>query len=150
MDAETKSIMRNNTWKLVACPPGKNVIGSRWTYKLKHGGLHKARFIANGYLQRPRFDFDETFAPIARFVTIRILLAIAAGLGLWLHHMDVKMAFLYGDLDKEIYVEQPEGYVVPGQEDLILLLTKSLYGLKQAPNVWFRTITREFVQTRLL
>src|SRR5271154_7031662 len=137
MDAEIKSILRNNTWKLVARPPGKKVIGSRWTYKLKHGGLHKARFVAKGYLQRPGFDFDETFAPVARFATIRTLLAIAAGLGLRLHHMDVKTAFLYGDLDEEIYVEQPEGYVVPGQEDLVLLLTKSLYGLKQAPNVWF-------------
>jgi len=146
MDAEIKSILRNNTWKLVARPPGKKVIGSRWTYKLKHGGLHKARFVAKGYLQRPGFDFDETFAPVARFATIRTLLAIAAGLGLRLHHMDVKTAFLYGDLDEEIYVEQPEGYVVPGQEDLVLLLTKSLYGLKQAPNVWFRTITREFVK----
>jgi hypothetical protein len=130
MDAEIKSIMRNNTWKLVARPPGKKVIGSRWIYKLKHGGLHKARFVAKGYLQRPGFDFDETFAPVARFATIRTLLAIAAGLGLRVHHMDVKTAFLYGDLDEEIYVEQPEGYVIPSQEDLVLLLTKSLYGLK--------------------
>jgi hypothetical protein len=146
MDTEIKSIMRNNTWKLVARPPGKKVIGSRWTYKLKHGGLHKARFVAKGYLQRPGFDFDETFAPVARFATIRTLLAIAAGLGLRVHHMDVKTAFLYGYLDEEIYVEQPEGYVIPGQEDLVLLLLKSLYGLKQAPNVWFKTITSEFVK----
>ena len=130
MDTEIKSIMRNNTWKLVARPPGKRVIGSRWIYKLKYGGLHKAHFIAKGYLQHPGFDFDETFAPVARFATIRTLLAIATGLGLRVHHMDVKTAFLYGDLDEEIYVEQPEGYVVPGQEDLVLLLTKSLYGLK--------------------
>ena len=146
MDTEIKSIMRNNTWKLVARPLGKKVIGSRWIYKLKHGGLHKARFVAKGYLQRPGFDYDETFAPVARFATIRTLLAIAAGLGLRVHHMDVKTAFLYGDLDEEIYVEQPEGYVIPGQEDLILLLIKSLYGLKQAPNVWFKTITSEFVK----
>jgi hypothetical protein len=146
MDAEIKSIMRNNTWKLVACPPGKKVIGSRWTYKLKHSSLHKARFVAKGYLQRPGFDFDETFAPVARFATIRTLLAIAAGLGLRLHRMDVKMVFLYRDLDEEIYVEQPEGYVIPGQEDLVLLLTKSLYGLKKARNVWFRTITSELVK----
>jgi hypothetical protein len=146
MDTEIKSIMRNNTWKLVARPSGKKVIGSRWIYKLKHGGLHKARFVAKGYLQRPGFDFDETFAPVARFATIRTLLAIAARLGLRVHHMDVKTAFLYGDLDEEIYVEQPEGYIIPGQEDLVLLLSKSLYGLKQAPNVWFRTITGEFVK----
>lgn len=131
---------------MVARPPGKKVIGSRWTYKLKHDGLHKARFVAKGYLQRPGFDFDETFAPVARFATIRTLFAIAVGLGLRVHHMDVKTAFLYGTLDEEIYVEQPEGYVVPGQEDLVLILTKSLYGLKHAPNIWFKTITSEFVK----
>ena len=146
MNTEMKSIMRNNTWKLVARPLGKKVIGWRWTYKLKHGGLHKARFVAKGYLQRPGFDFDGTFAPVARFATIRILLAIAVGLGLRVHHTDVKTVFCYGDLDEEIYVEQPEGYAIPGQEDLVLLLTKSLYGLKKAPNVWFRTITSEFVK----
>ena len=108
--------------------------------------MHKARFVAKGYLQCPGFDFDETFAPVARFATIRTLFAIAAGLGLRVHHMDVKTAFLYGDLNEEIYVEQPEGYVTPGQEDLVLLLTKSLYGLKQAPNIWFKTITSEFVK----
>ena len=135
MDVEHESIIKNKTWKLVARPPGANVIGSRWTYKLKHGGLHKARFVAKGYLQRPGFDFDETFAPVARFATIRTLFAIAAGLGLRVHHMDVKTAFLYGDVNEEIYVEQPERYVTPGQEDLVLLLTKSLYGLKQAPNI---------------
>ena len=131
---------------MVAHPPGKRFIGSQWIYKLKHGGLHKARFVAKGYLQRPGFDFHKTFTSIARFVTIQTLLAIAAGLGLPVHHMDVQMAFLYGDLDEEIYVEQPEGYVIPSQEDLVLLLTKSLYGLKQAPNIWFKTITNEFIK----
>ena len=74
------------------------------------------------------------------------MLTIAAGLGLRFHHMDAKTAFLYGDLDEEIYVEQPEAYVIASQQDLVLLLTKSLYGLKQAPNVWFKTITRKFVK----
>jgi hypothetical protein len=74
------------------------------------------------------------------------LLTIAAGLGLPLHHMDVKMVFLYGDLDEEIYVKQPEGYIVPGQEDLVLLLPKLLYELKQAPNIWFKIIIKQFVK----
>src|SRR5438046_10719372 len=115
-------------------------------YVINHRVLHKVRIVVKSYLQRPGFYFYETFAPFARFATIRTLLAIAAGLGLRVHHMDVKTAFLYGDLDEEIYVEQPEGYVIPGQEDLVLLLLKSLYGLKQAPNVWFKTITGEFVK----
>jgi len=141
MDTEYKSIMKNKTWKLVARPTGANVIGSRWTYKLKHGGLHKARFVAKGYLQRPGFDFDETYAPVARLSTIRTLIAIAAGLGFKIHQMDVVTAFLYGGLKERIYIEQPEGHVVPGKEDHVLLLLKSLYGLKQAPYVWFKTIT---------
>ena len=102
--------------------------------------------MAKGYLQRPGFDFDETYAPVARFSTIRTLIAIAAGLGFKIHQMDVVTAFLYGGLEERIYIEQPEGHIVPGKEDHVLLLLKSLYGLKQAPYVWFKTITSEFIK----
>ena len=102
--------------------------------------------MAKGYLQRPGFDFDETYAPVTRFSTIRTLIAIAAGLSFKIHQMDVVTAFLYGGLEERIYIKQPEGHVVPGKEDHVLLLLKSLYGLKQASYVWFKTITSEFIK----
>ena len=102
--------------------------------------------MAKGYFQRPGFDFDEIYAPVARLSTIRTLIAIAAGLDFKIHQMDVVTAFLYKGLKERIYMEQSEGYIVPGKEDHVLLLLKLLYGLKQASFVWFKTITNEFIK----
>ena len=96
--------------------------------------------MAKGYLQHPGFDFDETYTPVARLSTIRMLITITAGLDFKIHQMDVVTVFLYEGLNERIYMEQPEGYIIPGKEDHFLLLLKSLYGLKQAPFVWFKTI----------
>jgi len=104
----------------------------------EHGNVtkHKARLLAKGYVQHQGIDFDEVFAPVARMELVRLLLALAACEGWEVHHMDVKSAFLNGDLVEEVYVSQPAGFVVDGAEHKVLRLKKALYGLRQAPRAW--------------
>jgi hypothetical protein len=108
---------------------------------------YKAHLVAKGYTQKEGEDFFDTYSPIARLTTIRVLLSLAASHGLLIHQMDVKTAFLNGELEEEIYMEQPDGFVVDGQEGKVCKLLKSLYGLKQAPKQWHekfeRTLTAE-------
>ena len=110
MEAELESIERNHTWELVPRLVGRQVIGVKWVFKTKYhsdGSLdkHKARLVAKGYAQRPMLDYDDTFAPIARMATIKTALALAGKLKLPVYHMDVKSAFLNGDLKEEVYVD---------------------------------------------
>ena len=97
---------------------------------------YKARLVVKGYNQREGLDYFDTYSPVTRITSIRMLIAIAAVYKLEIHQMDVKTAFLNGDLEEEIYLEQPEGFIVPGQEQKVCRLIKSLYGLKQAPKQW--------------
>lgn len=141
MDDEIAMIEKNKTWQLVDLPKGKEVIGLKWVYKTKYnedGSIQKfkARLVAKGYAQQPGVDFNETFAPVARIETIRLVLALAAQLELKVYQLDVKSAFLNGELEEEVYVEQPQGYEVKGKEDKVYRLKKALYGLKQAPRAW--------------
>jgi hypothetical protein len=138
---EIESIMSNHVWKLVDLPVGCKTIGCKWIFKkkLKADGTidkFKARLVAKGFKQKEGIDYFDTFAPVTRISTIRILIAMAAIYKLQIHQMDVKTAFLNGELDEEIYMEQPEGFVVLGQERKVCKLEKSLYGLKQAPKQW--------------
>lgn len=145
MDKEMKSIAVNNVWQLVKLPEGKKAIGCKWVYKHKtnaDGSLerYKARLVAKGYSQEPGLDYDETFSPVARFESLRTLLALAVQDGLHVHQMDVTTAFLNGELKEEVYMDQPEGFKVPGKEDYVCKLRRSLYGLKQAPRCWNVTL----------
>ncbi|WVZ92767.1 hypothetical protein U9M48_038809 [Paspalum notatum var. saurae] len=138
---ELASVEENKTWSLVQLPKGHRAIGLKWVFKLKrdeHGEVikHKARLVAKGYVQRQGIDFDEVFAPVARMETVRVILAVAAHHGWSVHHMDVKTAFLNGDLQEEVYVTQPPGFTAAGHEDKVLKLHKALYGLRQAPRAW--------------
>ncbi|KAJ9535587.1 hypothetical protein OSB04_un001276 [Centaurea solstitialis] len=138
---EIDSIMHNNTWELTNLPPGCKALGSKWILKRKmkvDGTIdkYKARLVIQGFRQKEGIDFFDTYAPVARISTIRLLLALAAIHNLVIHQMDVKTAFLNGDLDEEIYMKQPEGFVMPGNENKVCKLKKSLYGLKQAPKQW--------------
>jgi hypothetical protein len=103
---------------------------------------HKARLVAKGYVQQARVDFDEVFAPVAWIEFVRLLLALAAQEGWPVHHMDVKSAFLNGELNEEVYVRQPPGFIVAGQENMVLRLDKALYGLRQAPRAWNAKLDR--------
>ena len=138
MDSEIEAIRKNNTWVLTDLPCGAKTVGVKWVYKTKlneHGEIekYKARLVSKGYTQQHGVDYMEVFAPVARMDTIRPVLALAAQKGWSLFQLDVKSAFLHGELKEEVYVEQPSGYVVKGAEEKVYRLRRALYGLKQAP-----------------
>ncbi|KIK13985.1 hypothetical protein PISMIDRAFT_17612 [Pisolithus microcarpus 441] len=136
MRDELKSIEERKVWTLVNPPSGRKLVKSRWVFAIKSDGRYKARLIAKGFTQEYGIDFEDTFSPVARFETVRILLAHAAQNNWEMEAVDVKTAFLYGKLDEEIYMEQPEGFKVKGQEHMVYRLLRSLYGLKQAALSW--------------
>ena len=136
MNEEMKSLQKNETWELVDPPPEKKPVGCRWIYTVKYKAdgtieCFKARLVAKGYTQQEGIDYEETFSPVVRFTSIRLILAIVAHLDLELHQMDVKTAFLNGELEEEIYMEQPVDFITKGQEHKVCRLLKSIYGLKQ-------------------
>jgi Reverse transcriptase (RNA-dependent DNA polymerase) len=151
-EREYQSLIDHDVWELVP-PPKTNVTGSRWVFKVKHGGLYKARFVAKGYSQQWGVDYDETFAPVAKYASIRTLISIAAARRLKIHQMDVKTAYLYGKLPQSetVYIQQPKGFVNRRFPNHVLRLRRSIYGLKQAGRVWYEVIApalEEFEFTR--
>lgn len=142
MEKEIESIEKNNTWELSTLPTEKKVIGLKWIFKLKKDAdgrivKHKARLVAKGYAQEHGIDFNEIFAPVTRLETVRLLLALSAKNNWEVHHLDVKTAFLNGELNEDVYVAQPEGFEKVGREHLVYKLIKALYGLRQAPRAWY-------------
>ena len=115
MNEEYESILKNDVWDIVPRPEGKSIVTSKWIYKIKHIAdrsveKYKVRFVARGFSQKEGIDYDETFAPVARFTSIRTIIALAAAMGWKLYQMDVKTAFLNGEIEEEVYIEQPEGF----------------------------------------
>eukprot|EP00794_Sanderia_malayensis_P007838 gene7838-biopygen6374 len=144
-DSEYESLIKNGTWKLVDLPDDKNVVGCKWIFKKKRNAdgsinRYKARLVAQGYSQKEGLDYEETFSPVAKYSSIRTVLAIANEFNLEIHQMDVKTAFLNGKLDCDIYMEQPEGYVDRLKPNMVCKLEKSLYGLKQSARCWNQSI----------
>ena len=140
-DVEMESVLKNETWELVDLPPGKNAIGSKWVFKTKMNAdgsvnKYKARLVAQGYAQQHGIDYEETFAPVVKYVSLRTVLAIANQCNMELHQMDVNSAYLNGDIDAEIYMRQPEGYIDPDNPEKLCRLRKGLYGLKQGGRIW--------------
>ncbi|WVZ11959.1 hypothetical protein V8G54_016489 [Vigna mungo] len=132
MEEELEALKKNSTWRLVDLPKGKKVIGSKWIFKKKEatpGGekaRYKARLVAKGFTQIEGVDYHEIFAPVVKHCSVRVLMAIVAHCNLHLEQLDVRTAFLHGDLEETIYMKQPDGFA------------KSLYGLKQSPRQWYR------------
>ncbi|XP_075473355.1 uncharacterized protein LOC142504363 [Primulina tabacum] len=147
MHEELEQFVRNDVWDLVPRPDNVNVIGTKWIFKNKtdESGIvvrNKARLVAQGYTQIEGIDFDETFAPVARIESVRLLLAIACHMDIKLYQMDVKSAFLNGILNEEAYVSQPKGFEDPNHPNHVYKLKKALYGLKQAPRAWYGRLTK--------
>ncbi|GJZ09984.1 zinc finger, CCHC-type containing protein [Tanacetum coccineum] len=141
IDDEIGSIMENNTWVLFNLPPGCKPLGCKWIFKRKmkvDGTIDKfkAQLVIQGFRPKEGIDYFDTYAPVARITTIRLLLALAAIHNLVIHQMDVKTAFLNGDLDEEVYMKQLERFVISGNKHKVCKLVKSLYRLKQAPKQW--------------
>ena len=151
MDAEITTIERNDTWELCDLPKGQKTIGVKWVYKtkLKENGevdKHKARLVAKGYKQEFGVDYKEVFTPVARHDTIRLAIAMEAQNSWPIFQLDVKLAFLLGDLKEEVFIDQTPGYVKLGNEHKVYKLKKALYGLKQAPQAWYNRIETYFLK----
>ena len=142
MKDELDSMKSNEVWDLVELPKGVQTIGCKWVYKTKRDSLgnierYKARLVAKGFTQKEGIDYTETFSPVSKKDSFRIILALVAHLDLELQQMDVKTTLLNGDLEEEVYMKQPEGFSSREGEHLVCKLKKSIYGLKQASRQWY-------------
>jgi hypothetical protein len=155
MQDEYSSLLQNNTWELTPLPPSRTAISCKWTYKLKYDSsgqidCFKARLVARGFTQQYGIDYTETFSPVAKFDSIRTFLSIVAVENYDLTQFDVRITFLHGTLDEDLYMLQP-----PYFEDLnlpthVCHLKKSLYGLRQASCVWNRRFTAFLAKHHLI
>lgn len=141
MRDEYKSLMDNNTWCLVQAPPGAHVLRGRWVYTLKRGPdgevtRYKARWVVRGFEQQEGRDYHDTFASVVKPMSYKAIFALAAAMDWDLEQMDVKTAFLYGDVQEDIYVRQPDGFCKDSSK--VCKLNKALYGLKQSPRIWYQ------------
>eukprot|EP00253_Pinus_taeda_P019725 PITA_19725 len=142
MKDEMMALVKNATWDLVELPKDRKVVGCKWVYKLKRGvddkeDRYKARLVMKGFSQKAGIDFHEIFSPVVKIVSILIVSTLVALPDLELQQLDFKISFLHGDLDEQIYMEQPEGFVQNRNKKFVCRLKKSLYGLKQSPRQWY-------------
>lgn len=149
MKREIRALEQNGTWTLENLPSGKRAIDSKWVYKVKYkpnGEVerYKARLVARGYTQMEGVDYHDTFAPVAKLVTVRTLLAVATKRDWIIQQLDVNNAFLHGDLEEEVYMKVPQGFVDKG-ETRVCRLRKSIYGLKQASRNWYHKFTTALI-----
>uniref|UniRef100_A0A2N9I8B6 CCHC-type domain-containing protein n=1 Tax=Fagus sylvatica TaxID=28930 RepID=A0A2N9I8B6_FAGSY len=140
----------SHTWSLVPHPLGKNLVGCKWVFKLKRNSdgsisRYKARLVAKGFHQQHGIDFQETFSPVVKPPTVRLILALAVTYHWPLRQLDIRNAFLHGVLKEEVYMTQPPGYVNPSLPQHVCQLHKSIYGLKQAPRAWFESFTTQLL-----
>ncbi|CAH2090566.1 unnamed protein product [Euphydryas editha] len=147
---ELNSLLVNNTWTLVPKPTGKNIVDCKWIFNIKNDEFgkplrYKARLVARGFSQKYLCDYDETFAPVARIASFRFIVAFANQFNLLIHHLDVKTAFLNGELSEEIYMKVPEG--IQSKDNYVCKLNKALYGLKQAARCWFQ-VFEQFIKDK--
>lgn len=149
MNDEMQSLLDNHTFELVKLPTDRKALKNKWIYRVKQivnssSPQYKARLVVKGFGQKKGIDFEEIFSPVVKMSSIRVILGLAASHDLEVEQMDVKTAFLHGELDEEIYMEQPEGFVVNGKENYVCRLKKSLYGLKQAARQWYKSLSQSW------
>ena len=146
MDEEYNALIRNKTWHLVPPAKGRNIIDCKWVYRVKRKSSgeidrYKARLVAKGFKQRYGIDYEDTFSPVVKAATIRLVLSVAVSNGWSLRQLDVQNAFLHGVLEEEVYMKQPPGYEVKDKYHYVCKLDKALYGLKQAPRAWYSRLS---------
>lgn len=146
MAVEFAALVNQGTWTLGPPPPDANIIGCQWIFKIKRNSdgsvaRYKARLVANGNQQSEGVDFSETFSPVIKQPTIRVVLSLAVHHQWSLRQLDVTNAFLHGVIDEEVYMRQPLGYKNASNPTYVCKLNKALYGLRQAPRAWFSTFS---------
>jgi Reverse transcriptase (RNA-dependent DNA polymerase) len=137
---ELEALHRRNVFKLTDLPKGHKTIGCRWVFDIKSDGCKKARLVAQGFSQVEGIDFNELFSPVVHFESVRLILALSTLEDYYCVGVDICNAYLYGKLDKEIYMRQPEGFKARGQENKVIHLQCALYGLKQAGLAWWKEL----------
>ncbi|CAH9086016.1 unnamed protein product [Cuscuta europaea] len=139
---EFQALKKNHTWSLVPSTSTQNIIGCKWVFRVKQNpdgsiARYKARLVAKGFHQRPGVDFTDTFSPVVKPATVRVILTLAISQNWHIHQLDVNNAFLQGTLTDRVYMQQPQGFTDPMLPDHVCLLHKALYGLRQAPRAWY-------------
>src|SRR5262249_43561104 len=143
---EIEALRKRQVFDLVDLPKGKKPIANRWVFDVKADGQKRARLVAKGFQQKEGIDYNAIFSPVVRYETVRFLLAVGA-LEKWqFEGLDVKTAFLYGRLDEEVYMKQPEGFKVKGKETKVFRLKRAIYGLKQASNSWWEELKDSMIE----
>jgi hypothetical protein len=148
MEDEYSTLYRQGTWTLVPPAPSQNIVGCKWVYKIKRNAdgsisRYKAKLVAKGFHQQAGLDYDETFSPVIKPTTVRIILTLATQFSWPLRQLDISNAFLHGFLKEDVYMAQPQGFIDQAQPGYVCKLHKSLYGLKQAPRAWFERFTSQ-------
>jgi transposase InsO family protein len=147
MESEMKSLAKNNVWELVLLPKGRKLVDCRWVLGRKYNSegkpdRYKARLVAKGFTQEYGLDYEETFAPVVHFNSLRMFLTLAVYSKMDVQQMDVVTAFLYGELEEEIFMKQAPGFEDKTEDGLVCKLKKSLYGLKQSPRQWYKLLDK--------
>jgi histone deacetylase 1/2 len=150
MEAEFDALKKNKTWRLVPSKSGQNIIDCKWVYKIKRkadGSIdrYKARLVAKGFKQRYGIDYEDTFSPVVKIATVRLVLSIAVSRGWCLKQLDVQNAFLHGVLEEEVYMKQPPGFESDKTPHYVCKLDKAIYGLKQAPRAWYSRLSNKLI-----
>jgi histone deacetylase 1/2 len=150
MQKEYDALLENKTWSLVPPSKGKNIIDSKWVFKIKRrsdGSIerYKGRLVAKGYKQRHGIDYEDTFSLVVKIATVRLVLSIAMARGWSLTQLDVQNAFLHGVLEEEVYMRQPPGFEDKSRPHFVCKLNKAIYGLKQAPRAWYSRLSTKLL-----
>lgn len=145
MTEELEALHRNQTWTLVPANNKQNIVGCKWVYKAKYNAdgsfqRYKARLVAKGFHQRAGLDFGETFSPVVKAATVRVVLTLAVTYCWDIKQIDINNAFLNGILDEDVFMAQPPGFINNEKPDHVCRLHKSIYGLKQAPRAWYEQL----------